>query len=115
MFCPFCGKDLPEGASACPFCGKDPGSAFPGSTGPSPSKNAASSRVNESVDALVADTKRAALDLAVMSARVSRKLITKADEMAKDSPAAAKKAARIAAEQLDKARKEIEAALENLK
>lgn len=69
----------------------------------------------DSVDALIGDAKRAALELAVLSTRISQRLIERADAAAKDPSGTARNAARKAAAELDKARKGIEQALEQLK
>ena len=114
MYCQFCGKELPAGAAVCPSCGKAVGWAAPGPVG-APSPASPHPSAGDTVDALVADTQRAARDLAVATARVSKILLTKADEVAKDPKGSAKRAARRAAEELDKARKEIERALDQMK
>ena len=67
------------------------------------------------MDALVAEARKAARDLAGATARVSKKLVEKADVVAKDPSGSARTVARTASRELDKARKEIEKALSRLK
>ncbi|HEV2166114.1 MAG TPA: zinc ribbon domain-containing protein [Thermoplasmata archaeon] len=119
MFCQFCGKELPASANACPACGKPvsaPSTGAPNTAGmPPPPPPPPRPTAGDTVDALVAETERAARDLAQATAKVSKMLFAKADEVTKDPKGSAKKAVRRAAVELDKARKEIERALDQVK
>jgi zinc-ribbon domain len=103
MFCRWCGSSLPEGAETCPKCGK------PASL---PSDSDVFSR--ESVDKVVADTTRAARDLAAAAARFTEKLAAQVKATADDPKGSASRAARRVARDLDAAREEIEKAFRDL-
>ena len=103
MYCQWCGTLLPPGAESCPHC------AGPGATG-----SAAGSVRSDSVDQLVADAKHAAKDLAVATARLSKRLLSKAEVAAQDPSGSAKKAARRAAKELDRAAEELDQLLRKL-
>jgi hypothetical protein len=101
---------MPEGASVCPACGRSGPSAasFQASA-------AGSGTSTDSIEKLVAETKRAAMDLARASARVSERLLARAESATKGSGISAREAARKASKGLERARKEIERALDELK
>ncbi len=103
MYCQWCGTLLPPGAESCPHC------AGPGATGSS-----AGSTRSDPVDQLVADAKHAAKDLAVATARLSKRLLSKAEVAAKDPSGSAKKAVRRAAKELDRAAEELDQLLRKL-
>jgi uncharacterized Zn finger protein (UPF0148 family) len=103
MNCAHCGAGLAEGATTCPSCG----AAVTRLTPPPPPAPA-------SFDELLADTKRAAKDLAASTARLSRQLLVKAETAAKNPPAAAKKVAHRAAKELEAAAREVDRILKDL-
>ncbi len=103
MYCQWCGTPLPPGAESCPHCA-NPGAAE-ASVGPTRS---------DPVDQLVADAKHAAKDLAVATARLSKRLLSKAEVAAKDPSGSAKRAARRAAKELDRAAEELDQLLRKL-
>ncbi len=60
------------------------------------------------------DAKRAAKDLAAASAKLSKRLIVKAERAAKDPEGSARRATKAVAKELDSAAKEIDRILKNL-
>lgn len=60
------------------------------------------------------ETKRAAKDLAAATARLTKRLLSKADEAAKEPSATVKKAAHRVAQELDAMSKEIDKLLRDL-
>ncbi len=110
MYCQFCGKPIAEGAMDCPACGR----AVP-STAPPVSSPPAGGTASESIESLVAEAKRAAVALAKVSARVSERLIAKAETATQGTGLSARAAARQASKELERARKEIERVLDRLK
>lgn len=101
MYCQWCGHELPAGARSCPSCaGVAPGAAGPGR--------------EEKVDRLVSEAKRATRELATATAKLSKSLIQKAGQAAKDPSGSARKASRKVAEELDHAAKELDRILKNL-
>jgi uncharacterized Zn finger protein (UPF0148 family) len=103
MNCAQCGAGLSEGATTCPSCGA--AVVRPAAT-PAPGP--------ASLDQLLAETKRAAKDLASSTAQLSKRLLTKAETAAKDPAAAAKKVARRAAKELEAAAREVDRILKDL-
>jgi uncharacterized protein YpuA (DUF1002 family) len=63
---------------------------------------------------VLSETKRAAKDLAQASARLTKKLVSKADTAAKDPAAAVGKAARRVAKELESMSQEIERLIKDL-
>lgn len=63
---------------------------------------------------VLSDTKRAAKDLAVASARLTKRLISKADQAAKDPAGTVHKAASQVAKELESMSKEIERLLDEI-
>ena len=103
MNCTQCGGLLPESATSCPSCGAAvTHSAPPAAIG------------SASLDRLLADTKRAAKDLASSTAELSKRLLSKAETAAKNPPAAAKKVAQRAAKELEAAAQEVDRILKDL-
>ncbi|MGA8275685.1 MAG: zinc ribbon domain-containing protein [Thermoplasmata archaeon] len=103
MFCRWCGTQLPDRVETCPKCGKR------------------ESRVSDSedsgrdaVDRAVADTTRAARDLAAVAAQFSDRLATRMKAAADDPKGTATRTARRIAHDLDAARERIEKALQDL-
>jgi hypothetical protein len=105
MFCPHCGKEVSTGASSCPACG----AALPWA----PPSGAATGGP-DSLEKILHETKQAAHELAVASARLSKRLVEKAQTAAKDPSGSAKKAAHRVAQELDAAAKEIDEILRQL-
>lgn len=102
MYCAQCGKELPQNASACPACGF----ALHGAPSTPPG--------GDSVDQVLSETKRAARELAEASARLSKRLVVKAQTAAKDPGGSAKRAAHRVAKELDAAAHEIDRILKDL-
>ena len=114
MYCSQCGHELPTNATACPACGYS-------SVGTSPPPAAASSTnappppsSGDTVDQILTETKKAAHELADASARLSKRLVARAQTAAKDPTGSAKKAAKRVAKELDAAAKEIDRILKSL-
>lgn len=105
MFCAQCGTELPSGVLKCPACG------FMTSAGPTP---AGSGSATDTVDRFVADTKRAARDLADAAERLSKRLISEVEAGAKEPSKSAKKAARRISDEIDSVGQEIEKFLKEL-
>lgn len=111
MFCQQCGHEIPSGATACPGCGfvplapppVGPAAAVPPSPGSS-----------DPVEQILSETKRAAKELAEASARLSKRLVAKAQTAAKDPTGSAKRAAQKVAKELDSAAREIDRILKEL-
>ena len=99
MYCAQCGKELPASAVTCPACGS-PSASVP--------------RSGDTIDQVLNDTKRAAKELAEATAKLSRRLVEKAQTAAKEPRASAKKAAKRVAKELDSAAKEIDRILRDL-
>ena len=99
MYCQHCGHELPGGSRTCPSCHAPVG---------------VSKSSDLSFDQVVADAKRAAKDLASVTAQIAHRLAGKADRAAKDPSGSAKRGARRLADELDKARIEIEKILNDL-
>jgi hypothetical protein len=68
----------------------------------------------DSLNDAMKDTKRAARDLAVASARLSKRLLEKAEAAAKDSKSSTTKASKAVARKLDAAAKEVDRILKSL-
>jgi uncharacterized Zn finger protein (UPF0148 family) len=103
MFCRWCGAQLTDGVATCPKCGK---------TTSLPSDVEAGGR--DAIDRAVADTSRAAKDLAAAAAKFSERLAAQMRSAADDPKGTATRAARRVARDLDSAREEIEKALRDL-
>ena len=103
MKCSACAVELAPGAAFCQACGRPV-------TPPSPAPDSGS----PGVDRLVEDATRAARDLTAAAARLAAKAAGKAERAAHDPEASGKRALKRLDEELDKARKEIERALEHL-
>lgn len=106
MYCSQCGKELPANITTCPACGFSTGTAAP--TAPPPPSS------GDAFDQILNDTKKAAHELADATARLSKRLVEKAQTAAKEPAASAKKAAKTVAKELDSAAKEIERILKEL-
>jgi len=103
MFCQQCGKEIPSGSPTCPTCGYN---AMAHGTG--------ASRDRESIDTVVFEVKRAAKELTVAAANLSRRMTDAAEKVAKDPSGAAHRASRKAAQELEKAAKEVDRILRDL-
>lgn len=101
MNCPQCGAALPPAAANCPSCGTKVDRATP----PPPPA---------SLEQLLGETKRAARDLASSTAQLSKRLLTKAEIVAKDPTKSAKKVAQRAAKELEAAAREVDRILKDL-
>jgi len=101
MFCQACGKELPSAVVACPACGAPVGSA-PRAGSPDP------------VATAVADLQRAAKDLAVNAARLSRRLASEAEAAAQDPSGSARKVAKKVAQELENVSRDVEKILKDL-
>lgn len=102
MNCPRCGTSLPPGTMTCTSCGAAVARAT--ASPPEPA----------SLEQLLAETKRAAKDLASSTAQLSKRLLTKAQTVAKDPSGSAKKIAHRTAEELEAAAREIDRILKDL-
>lgn len=69
---------------------------------------------DETLNDALYEAKRAAKDLASASAKLSRRLLTKAEDAARDPEGSARKATRLVAKELDAAAREIERILNDL-
>jgi hypothetical protein len=99
MQCEECGKEIPPGSPTCPACGHF---AMPrGANSPT-------------LDDAVSEVKRAAKEFAAATASLSRHVVAKAGDAAKDPTGTAKRATRRAAEELDKAARDVERILRDL-
>ncbi len=103
MFCAQCGKELPPNATACPACGFV-------STG----TDARPGPATETLEQILKETKRAAHELAQASARLSTRLVEKAQTAAREPKASAKRAAHQVAQELDAAAREIDRLLKEI-
>jgi hypothetical protein len=103
MYCRWCGTQLPDAAKTCPKCGK-----------PASLASDFDPAARDAVDRVIADTTRAAKDLAAASARFTERLASKMQAAADDPKGTATRAARRIARDLDEAREEIEKALRDL-
>jgi hypothetical protein len=68
----------------------------------------------DELEKALGETKRAARDLAISAARLTKRLLTKAEAAARDPPGSATKAARRVAKELEAASKEIDRILKDL-
>jgi hypothetical protein len=101
MFCQNCGKELSAGALGCAACGAVvPGVHVGASTA--------------SFSDVLAETRRAAKNLASSTAQLSKRLASKAEKAAKDPSGSAKKAVRRLSKELDAAAREIDRILKDL-
>ena len=101
MYCQNCGAELQADAHQCTACG------------------AVVPRHHTTADAaslgqLLEETRRAAHELAQSSAKLTRRVASKAEAAAKEPSAAAKKAVQRVAKELDAAAREIEQILKDL-
>ncbi len=103
MYCAQCGKELPSKMSACPACGFVTTGA-----------RAAPGPATETLEQILKETKRAAHELAQASARLSTRLVEKAQTAAKEPKATAKKAAHQVAQELDAVAREIDRLLKEI-
>ncbi len=103
MYCQQCGKEIPSGSPICPGCGFN---AMAREPAPSPG--------SDSIEHFVSETKKAAKELAVAAATLSQRVVDKAADAARNPPAAAKRARRRAAEELEKAAREIDRIIRDL-
>lgn len=110
MYCSQCGKELPTNATVCPSCGFSLGAPRYFSTGPSATPPPSA----DPVELILNETKKAARELADATARLSKRLVEKAQTAAKDPTGSAKKAAKTVAKELDSAAKEIDRILKEL-
>lgn len=101
MYCQNCGTELPAGALVCSSCG----AIVPGHT---------SGREPASFRQLLEETRRSAHDLVDSTAKLTKRLASKAETAAKDPSVTAKKAARRVAKELDAAAREVERILQDL-
>lgn len=108
MRCASCGADNPDGSSVCGSCHA---SLLPPPP-PPPSPGRASR--SDQIDDLVRETQRAAKELAVASARLSKRLAEHAKVAAKDPGGAAKKAADRIAKELESVGNDVERILRDL-
>ncbi len=113
MYCSQCGKELPANTTTCPACG------FPSTSSPPPPVGAStsappSSPPGDTVDQVLNETRKAARELADATARLSKRLVQKAQIAAKDPRGSTKKAARRVAKELDAAANEIDQILKKL-
>jgi hypothetical protein len=102
VFCQQCGREVPGGLTTCPACHY----VNPPIRGSSPA--------SDSLDQAIADAKSAAKDMAALTAELSHRLAAKAERASKDPTGSAKRAAQRMADELEKARVEIENALKDL-
>jgi len=105
MRCASCGAENPDGS---PVCGSCHAPLIP----PPPPPSAATP--SNQLDDLVRDTQRAAKELAVASARLSKRLAEQAKVAAKDPGGTAKKAADRLAKELESVGNDVERILKNL-
>lgn len=83
MYCAHCGATLPEGTTVCGSCGFT-------TTTPAPAPSG--SRSSDPVEELLQETRRAVKDLAAATAKLSKRVATHADELAKDPSGTARRA-----------------------
>jgi hypothetical protein len=103
MYCVYCGKEIGDADSKCPGCGKEVVRPVP-----------PSGSTRDALGQMLADTERAARDLALGAARLSEKVASKAKRAAEDPGEAARKTARRVSEELDRARRDLEKVLRDL-
>jgi uncharacterized protein Yka (UPF0111/DUF47 family) len=101
MFCQNCGKKLSAEALSCTACG---------AVVPGVHVNSSPASFSE----LLAETRRAARNLASSTAQLSKHLASKAQRAAKDPSGSAKKAVHRLAKELDAAAREIDKILKDL-
>ncbi len=106
MFCPHCGREAPSGATSCPACG----AALPWTPPPS----AGTVGGGDTLESVLHETRRAAQDLGRATARLSKRLVEKAQVAAKNPSGSAKKAAQRVAKELDEAAHEIDRIIKEL-
>jgi hypothetical protein len=103
MKCSACGSELAPGSAFCHACG------VPTTPRPPASPSAA-----PGVDHLIAEATRAARELTAAAAGLAMKAAQKAERAARDPEASGKRAMKRLQEEIDQARKDIDAALRNL-
>ena len=108
MRCAACGAENPDGSSVCGSCHA---SLLPP---PPPPPSPGRALHSDQIDDLVRETKQAAKELAVASARLSKRLAEQAKVAAKDPGGTAKKAADRLAKELESVGNDVERILKNL-
>ncbi|HKN07014.1 MAG TPA: zinc ribbon domain-containing protein [Thermoplasmata archaeon] len=103
MYCQQCGKEIPSGSPTCPACGFNAMARRP-----TPSSG------SDSIEHFVSETKKAAKELAAAAATLSQRVVDKAAGAARNPPASVKRATRKAAEELEKAAREIDRIIRDL-
>jgi hypothetical protein len=95
MYCTRCGTDLPAGSESCPSCG------FVGRR--ATSHGGAPGRTLDSLEEALREAQRATKDLAVATARLSKRAATRAGAAAKDPAGTTKRVTARLKKEIDEA------------
>lgn len=101
MFCPNCGKPVPAGAATCPECHAV--------VIPPPRSGA-----ENAVDQIVTDLGKGTKEILRASAHLTKKVVSKAGDAAKDPAGSAKKATKKVAHGIHQVAKDIDKELKDL-